>query len=126
MGWYNDDGTLFYGGRKKELIKYKNCHIFPQEIEAAAMKHPEVDDIGVFGVPDIAVQELVSAVVVKAPGSKLTEEEIRDYVNETLDDFKRIRGEIKFVLSIPRNPQGKILRSQLPKTHNTDTNKKSP
>lgn len=113
LGYYDENGFLFYHGRKKELIKYQNCHIHPIEIEDVGLKHPEIDDIGVYGVPDPKVQELVSAVVVPKKNSVLTENEVADYINKQLEDFKHIRGPIKFVETIPRNPQGKILRSNL-------------
>ena len=47
---------MFYHGRKKELIKYKNCHISPTEIEKVAMDHPDIIDIGVYGIQDEKVQ----------------------------------------------------------------------
>ena len=46
------EGVLFYHGRKKELIKYQNCHISPIEIEDVAMQHSDIMDIGVYGFPD--------------------------------------------------------------------------
>jgi 4-coumarate--CoA ligase len=67
----------------------------------------------VFGIPDSKVQELVTAVVVKREGSRLKEDELIGFVNDRLDEYKKIRGGLKFVDSIPRNPQGKILKAQL-------------
>ena len=113
LGYYNEEGVLFYNGRKKELIKYQNCHIYPSEIEDVALQHSEIKDIGIFGIPDPYVQELVAAVVVKAPGSHLSENDVLSFVNGNLEDFKHIRGGVKFAASIPRNTQGKIVRSQL-------------
>ncbi len=62
-----------------------------------------------FGLPDPKVQELVTAVVVKREGSSLKEEELIGFVNDRLnDEYKKIRDGLKFVDSIPRNPQGKF------------------
>jgi acyl-coenzyme A synthetase/AMP-(fatty) acid ligase len=56
----------------------------------------------------------VTAVVVKQAGSSLTEAALLEFANSRLsDDYKKIRGGLKFVDSIPRNPQGKILKAQL-------------
>ena len=77
------------------------------------MQHPEVQDIGVYGISDEKVQELVAAVVVKHEGSELTEKNAIDFINARLDDFKHLRGGIRFVRAIPRNPQGKIIRMKL-------------
>ena len=64
-------------------------------------------------MPDPKVQELVTAVAVKREGSSLKEEELIRFVNDRLHEYKKIRGGLKFVDSIPRNPQGKILKAQL-------------
>ena len=117
LGYYDQAGVLFYHGRKKELIKYQNCHISPTEIEDVAMQHPDIEDIGVYGIPDEKVQELVSAVVVKNEASALTELAVLDFVNTRLEKFKHLRGGVRFVKSIPRNPQGKVIRTQLMNLH---------
>ena len=68
-----------------------------------------------FGLPDPRVQELVTAVVVKKGGSGLTEDELIEFVNQRVNQYQKIRGGLKFVDSIPRNPQGKILKPNLKK-----------
>ena len=62
---YQENGCLVYEGRSKELIKYKNYHLYPLEIETIICKHPNVVEAGVFGRPEPTVQELVAAFVVK-------------------------------------------------------------
>ena len=66
-----------------------------------------------FGKPEASVQELVTAVVVKRESCELTEEEVKQLVDEQVDDHKKLRGGVHFVEKIPRNPQGKILRKSL-------------
>ena len=68
-----------------------------------------------FGLPDPRVQELVTAVVVKKGGSGLTEDDLIEFVNQRVNQYQKIRGGLKFVDSIPRNPQGKILKPNLKK-----------
>ena len=77
------------------------------------MQHPDIKEIGVYGFPDEKVQELVSAVVVKKEHSQLTDQDVLTFVNSRLENFKHIKGGAIFVKSIPRNPQGKIIRAQL-------------
>jgi 4-coumarate--CoA ligase len=110
---YDENGILFFEGRHKDLIKYKNCHLYPLEIENIITAHPDVADAGVFGQPDPTVQELVTAAVVKVSGSNVNEEDIIDLVAKNVDDAKRLRGGVIFVDKLPKNPQGKILRRQL-------------
>lgn len=113
LGYYDEHGVLYYKDRLKHLIKYQNCHVNPCEIEAVVISHPDVIDVGVYGRPEPTVQELVSAVVVKKPESSLTDDHLIQFVNDKLESSKHIRGGIKFVDIIPRNPQGKIIKRLL-------------
>ena len=63
LGHYDDKGNLYFDGRIKELIKYKNFHLYPNELEEIILKLDGVEDIAVFGVPEPSVQELVTALV---------------------------------------------------------------
>ena len=114
FGHYDENGEIYFDGRKKDLIKYKNSYLYPREIEDLIMKHPDVEDVAVFGNPEPSVQELVTALVVLANGSKLIEEEIIRQLEEHFDDSRKLRGGVYFVDNIPRKPQGKILRRNLP------------
>ena len=113
LGHYNENGTLYFDGRHKELIKYKNCHLYPLEIENVIRSHPDVLETGVFGKPDPLVQEYVTAAVVKVPGSALTKQDIIDLVANNVEDAKKLRGGVIFVDKIPTNPVGKIQRKKL-------------
>ena len=113
LGHYDENGMLYFDGRHKELIKYKNYHLYPMEIENVINTHPDVIEVGVFGKPDPLVQEYVTAAVVKIPGSSLTEEDVIDLVAKNVDDSKQLRGGVVFVENIPKNPQGKIQRRKL-------------
>ena len=64
LGYYNDEGYVVYVDRMKELIKYKNNHVAPTEIEDILQKHEAVQECLVFGKKDPQVQELISAVVI--------------------------------------------------------------
>lgn len=104
---------LKYEGRHKELIKYKNYHLYPIEIENVICKHPDVIEAGVFGKQEPTVQELVTAVVVKLPNSSVSEQDIIDLVASEVDDAKRLRGGVIFVDKLPKNPVGKIQRKKI-------------
>ena len=113
LGHYDEKGTLYFDGRLKELIKYKNFHLYPNELEEILMGHDAVEDAAVFGKPEASVQELVTALVVKKRDADVETGELKNLVNQQVDDHKHLRGGIHFVRKIPRNPQGKILRSKL-------------
>ena len=112
-GFFDDHGILHYSGRCKELIKFQNCHIYPGELEDIALRNPNIVEIGIYGKKDPNFQELVAAVVVKKENSSLSENEVVKFINDKVADFKGVKGGVKFVKAIPRNPQGKIIRSKL-------------
>ena len=70
-------------------------------------------EAGVFGTPDPVVQELVTAAVVKTPGSRITSHQIIDLVEKRVDDIKKLRGGVIFVDALPKNAVGKIQRRKL-------------
>eukprot|EP00095_Tigriopus_kingsejongensis_P004163 maker-scaffold53_size449031-snap-gene-0.11 protein:Tk04163 transcript:maker-scaffold53_size449031-snap-gene-0.11-mRNA-1 annotation:"luciferin 4-monooxygenase-like" len=108
LGYFDEEGTLFFQERLKDLIKYKNNHVYPADIELIIQRHPDIVEVAVFGLPELTVQELVSALVVKMPGSKLTEDDVKALVaKEDLESYKLIRGPVKFVPSLPRNTQAR-------------------
>ena len=111
MASYQENGCLVYEGRSKELIKYKNYHLYPLEIENVICKHPNVVEAGVFGQPEPTVQELVTAFVVK--NGVVSEKEIIDLVASEVDDAKQLRGGVIFVDNLPKNSVGKIQRRKL-------------
>ena len=108
---YQKNGCLTFEGRSKELIKFKNYHLYPLEIETVICKHPNVVEAGVFGRPEPSVQELVTAVVVT--DGKVSEKEIIDLVASKVDDAKKLRGGVIFADSLPKNSVGKIQRRKL-------------
>lgn len=114
FGHYDEDGILYFDGRMKDIIKYKNNHIHPFELETIIQQLPGVEEVGVYGEPDPASQELATGVVRLTPGCKMSEKEILDVVAAKVDDFKQLRGGIRFVeKELPRNAMGKLLRRNL-------------
>ncbi|CAK1593301.1 unnamed protein product [Parnassius mnemosyne] len=113
IGYYDDEKYFFIVDRLKELIKYKAYQVAPMEIEAVLLKHDGVRDVGVVGLPNAAAGEVPLAFVVPQPGATLSETELQQFVAERLSNPKRLRGGVKFVKEIPKNPSGKILRKHL-------------
>merc|ERR1712083_235167 len=86
LGHYDENGTLYHGGRLKELIKYKNFHLYPNELEELLMAHEGVKDAAVFGKPEPSVQELVTACVVRKKDAEVTANDLQMLVDEKVDD----------------------------------------
>ncbi|KPI96567.1 Luciferin 4-monooxygenase [Papilio xuthus] len=113
IGYYDDEKYLFIVDRLKELIKYKGYQVPPAEIETLLLQHPGVRDVGVVGLPQAAAGEVPLAFVVPQPGVCLLEAELQKFVADRLSNPKHLRGGVRFVDNIPRNPSGKILRKNL-------------
>ncbi|TRY75330.1 hypothetical protein TCAL_07499 [Tigriopus californicus] len=114
LGSYDENGLLYFHDRIKDLIKYKNMHVYPADLENIIQSHQDIVEVAIYGKPNLLTQETISALVVLKKGSNLSGEEIREMVNSQVEDFKKIRGAINFVDILPRNFQGKVLRKLLP------------
>ena len=108
----DEDGYIFITDRVKDMIISGGVNIYPAEIEAALIQHPDIQDVAVIGVPDEEFGEKVMAFVEVKPGNSLTEDEVRDYAAEHLASYKRPRV-IEFRDELPRNTMGKLLKKDL-------------
>jgi 4-coumarate--CoA ligase len=73
----------------------------------------DIADVAVVGVMDEISGEVPRAFVVLKPESKLTADDIAKYVKSKVVHYKQLKGGVKFIDAIPRNPGGKILRKDL-------------
>ncbi|CAH1709883.1 unnamed protein product [Chironomus riparius] len=113
LGYYDEDNKFYIVDRLKELIKYKGYQVPPAELEGILLSHPKIRDAGVIGIPDELAGELPFAFVVKEEDIEITEQEVKDYVAKNVSNPKWLRGGVKFVHEIPKNPSGKILRREM-------------
>lgn len=112
MGYRDEDGYFFLGGRSTDMIIRAGENIAPEEVENALRSHPKIDEVAVIGVPDETWGEEPRAIVVLKQGETATAEEIMEYCREKLASYKRPRSVI-FVDELPRNPMGKVLKRVL-------------
>ncbi|GAB1201163.1 hypothetical protein APSETT444_010550 [Aspergillus pseudonomiae] len=110
VGYEDENGHFYITDRAKALIKYNGFQVAPAELEAIA-------DVAVTGIKDgQSGTELPRAYVVVALGHEGTRsmaDAIYQYVSDRVVGYKRLRGGVRFVSAIPRNPAGKILRREL-------------
>lgn len=109
IGFMHDDGTIEIRDRKKQLIKYKGYSVYPKEVEELLMKHPEISEAAVSGLPHDETGEIVKAWIELTPGSSLTPEEIKAWANENMTHYKR-PGLIEIIDEVPKNVLGKVQR----------------
>ncbi|KAI0016175.1 AMP-binding enzyme [Xylariomycetidae sp. FL0641] len=109
---YAPGGKLRIVDRLKELIKVKGNQVAPAELEALLLDNPCVNDVGVVGVT-IRGEEVPRAYVVPNPEKPCEERDIAEWMMGKVVRYKYLRGGVKFIDVIPKNPSGKILRKQL-------------
>jgi long-chain acyl-CoA synthetase len=112
MGWLDDAGYLFIADRRTDMVISGGVNIYPAEIEAALVAHPDVVDAAVFGVPDERWGESLLAVVEPRPGATLDAAVVQTWCREHLADYKTPRA-VEFIAELPRDPNGKVLKRQL-------------
>jgi long-chain acyl-CoA synthetase len=111
-GYLDADGYLYIHDRVKDMIVSGGENVYPAEVENVLMACPGVADVAVIGVPHDKWGETAKAVVVRTPGSEVTEQEIIEYARERLARFK-CPTSVDWIDALPRNPSGKILKKDL-------------
>ncbi|HXW32672.1 MAG TPA: AMP-binding protein [Acidimicrobiales bacterium] len=112
LGWLDEDGYLFLADRRTDLILSGGVNIYPAEVETALLEDDDVVDAAVFGLPDERMGQKVHAVVELRPGASRDEEALRRRLARHLADFKLPRS-IEFVDELPREPNGKVVKTRL-------------
>lgn len=110
----DEDGYIYIVGRKSDMIKTGAYRVSPQEIEEGLIKHKDVVECGVVGVPDPILGEVIKAFVVLADNAHLDKKELLRFCKKNFSYYK-IPTYIEFVPSLPKTKSGKIKRYELKK-----------
>jgi long-chain acyl-CoA synthetase len=114
IGRFDEDGFLFYAGRKpeKELIKPGGENVYPAEVEKAILEHPAVEMTVVFGVPDPKWKEGIKAVCQLKAGQTLAAKELIKFVGERIASYKKPQY-VQFVAEMPLMANGSPDRAKV-------------
>ncbi|KAK8048803.1 Photinus-luciferin 4-monooxygenase (ATP-hydrolyzing) [Apiospora phragmitis] len=117
IGHVDAKGNFYITDRLKELIKYKGFQVAPAELEGLLLGHSDIADACVIPAFDKErYEEVPRAYVVMKAGVPRTDEkakELIDWVASKVAPHKQLRGGIRFIDEVPKNPSGKILRRVL-------------
>jgi acyl-CoA synthetase (AMP-forming)/AMP-acid ligase II len=111
-GYFDEDGYVYIHDRVKDMIVSGGENVYPAEVENALMGHPDIADVAVIAGPHDRWGETPKAMVVRAAGASLTEQDVIDYARERLARYK-CPTSVDFIDALPRNPSGKILKKDL-------------
>jgi len=103
---FEADGTITLLGRGSVSINSGGEKIFPEEVEGAVRRHPDVYDCVVVGVPDERWGQRVAAVVQPKAGAAPTLEEIQEHCRGHIAGYK-VPREVHLVSHTERSPSGK-------------------
>jgi acyl-CoA synthetase (AMP-forming)/AMP-acid ligase II len=112
IGRLDEENFLYIVDRKKDLIISGGQNVYPQDIEAVLMQHPDVSETAVVGLPSQRWGETPVAVVVPCKSADFDPAELRAWCNERVGKQQRIADVIR-VAALPRNANGKILKREL-------------
>ena len=75
----DDDGFLYFKGRTDDMFNSGGENIYPKEVENLLLSHPEVYDAAVVPVAHPVKGHVPVAMVMRQPGSAVTEAELKQY-----------------------------------------------
>jgi acyl-CoA synthetase (AMP-forming)/AMP-acid ligase II len=112
-GYVDEEGYLFLVDRIKDMIISGGVNVYPKDIEEVVVRHPDISEVAVIGVPDPKWGEVPIAAVVPFPGATVTPQALIEWTNSRVDaKFQRIRDVI-IMESFPRNVAGKMLKREM-------------
>lgn len=110
LGRMDGDGFFYFTTRLKRMIKSSGFNVYPAQVEAVLLEHPLVAEACVFGVPDQAqIERVTAAVVLKNAerASPATEQELIAHCRERLIKWSCPRA-VEFHRALPRTRIGKV------------------
>ncbi len=107
----NEEGFVRIVDRKKDMILVSGFNVYPNEVEAEAVTHPEVVEAAAVGLADERTGERVCLCVVSS-NPDLDAKTLRAYCKERLTAYK-VPKQIEFYSSLPKSNVGKILRREI-------------
>jgi acyl-CoA synthetase (AMP-forming)/AMP-acid ligase II len=110
LGYVDEDGFLYLVDRAKDMIISGGVNVYPRDIEEVIVTHPAVMEAAVFGVPSEKWGETPLAAVILKEGETVSEESLREWVNERVGARYQQLSEVTFMEAFPRSAAGKTLK----------------
>jgi long-chain acyl-CoA synthetase len=112
LAHFDADRYIYIDGRSSEIIKVGGYRVSPKEIEEVISEVDGVAEVGVAGIADELLGQVIKAVIVPKPGVQLEIRRIQQYCLKNLAQYK-IPKTIELRDSLPRTASGKIQRHLL-------------
>ncbi|MEU3411956.1 long-chain fatty acid--CoA ligase [Streptomyces sp. NPDC006658] len=112
LGVKDDEGFLRIVDRKKDVIIRGGYNVYPREVEEVLMRHPDIAQVAVIGLPDELHGEEICAVAVPAPGTTPDAAALTEWSKQHLGRHKYPRR-VEFTDTLPLGPSMKVLKREL-------------
>ena len=116
LGRLDEDGNLYFEGRRKDAIRRRGENISAYEIEQVIEAHPAVLEAAAYGVPSEYTEEDVAVSVALRPGSELTADELLDYCRGRMARYM-VPLFVRFLDALPKTPTEKVEKATLRQWH---------
>lgn len=108
--WLDDEGFLYFVGRKDDLVKVSGEKVWPKEVESILYLLEDVLEVLVFGVSDRITGQAIHASVVLRNGSNLNAKDLIQHCGYHLEKCK-IPRTINICQSLPKTINGKLAKN---------------
>jgi long-chain acyl-CoA synthetase len=112
----DEEGYLYFVGRKDDIIKTRGEKVSPREVEDAIYALEGVAEVAVIGVPDAILGNAIMAVLTLRPGAQITKREVLRHCSGRLEDFMMPKI-VEFRVSMPKTESGKISKRMIAAEH---------
>lgn len=113
LGYFDRDNYLYVVDRKCNSLRFHGMQYWPRELEQCVAELPDVLEVCVFGLWNEVDGDAAAAAVVKIPGSKLSEQDIVEYVAKRLVvEYKHLHCGVFFLDELPKTGSGKVNRDK--------------
>ncbi|KAB0792095.1 hypothetical protein PPYR_14056 [Photinus pyralis] len=114
IAYYDDDYCFYIVERVKEMFKCRGFHVIPAMLESTLLQHSAIALAVVVGVKHEMDGHWPAAIVVLRPERKsIGADDIRDFVNNRVQDREKLNGGVKIVDSFPLTASGKVNRRRI-------------
>jgi long-chain acyl-CoA synthetase len=112
----DEEGYLYFIGRKDDIIKTRGEKVSPREVEDVIYALEGVAEVAVIGVPDPILGSAIMAVLTLQPGVQITKQDVLRHCSARLEDFMRPKV-VEFRTSLPKTESGKISKRMIAREH---------
>jgi long-chain acyl-CoA synthetase len=112
----DEEGYLYFVGRKDDIIKTRGEKVSPREVEDVLYSLDGVAEAAVIGVPDKILGSAIKAVLTLRPGAQITEQDVLRHCRARLEDFM-VPKIVEFAASLPKTESGKVSKRAIAAEH---------